>query len=75
MSTPNLPELLKLPVAKRIQLAQDLWDSIPADSAALQLNQEQLWKKGRRMAGHLADPASAIAAAEGRTLLRKPFGE
>jgi hypothetical protein len=37
MSTPNLPELLKLPVAKRIQLAQDLWDSIPADSAALQL--------------------------------------
>jgi putative addiction module component (TIGR02574 family) len=74
MSTPNLAELLKLPVAKCIQLAQELCDSIPPDLEALQLTQEQFQEMEQRLAEHLTDPASAIPAAEARALLRERFG-
>jgi putative addiction module component (TIGR02574 family) len=74
MSTLNLSELLKLPVAERILLAQDLCDSIPADSEALQLTEEQVQEMDRRLTEHLTDPVSAIPAAEARALLRERFG-
>lgn len=38
MNPVTLSELLKLSEAERIQLAQDLWDSIPDDSQALPLS-------------------------------------
>ena len=74
MSTQTLSELLKLSEAERIQLAQDLWDSIPANSEALPVSPELLRELEGRLAEHLADPASAIPAAEARALLRERFG-
>ncbi|HEV2734038.1 MAG TPA: addiction module protein [Longimicrobiaceae bacterium] len=74
MSTTPLSELLKLSEAERIQLAQDLWDSIPAQSAALPLDEEQLREMERRVAEHQADPASAIPWEEARARLRERFG-
>jgi hypothetical protein len=37
----SLQELRSLPVAERIQLVEDLWDSIVEDSYRLQLTQSQ----------------------------------
>ncbi|HLL45284.1 MAG TPA: addiction module protein [Longimicrobiaceae bacterium] len=74
MSTTPLSELLKLSEAERIQLAQDLWDSIPAQSAALPLDEEQLREMERRVAEHQADPASAVPWEEARARLRERFG-
>jgi len=42
MNPATLSELLKLSETERIQLAQDLRDSIPADSEALPLSPELL---------------------------------
>jgi putative addiction module component (TIGR02574 family) len=74
MSPATRSELLKLSEAERIQLAQDLWDSIPPASEALPLSAEQLRAMGERLAEHLADPSSAIPADEARARLRKRFG-
>ena len=70
----SLSELLKLSEAERTQLAQDLWDSIPAASEALPLSAEQLEELEGRLAEHRADPASAISAEEARARLRERFG-
>jgi putative addiction module component (TIGR02574 family) len=74
MSITPLSELLKLSEAERIQLAQDLWDSIPAQSAALPPDEEQLREMERRVAEHRADPASAIPWEEARAGLHERFG-
>lgn len=74
MNTSLLSELLKLSEAERIQLAQDLWDSIPADSEALPLMEEQRKELERRRAEHRADPSSAIQWHEARARLREHFG-
>lgn len=74
MSTSSLFELLKLSEAERIQLAQDLWDSIPPASEALPLTEEQRQELERRLAEHRADPSSAIPWEEVRARLRERFG-
>ena len=74
MSTLPLSELLKLSEAERIQLAQDLWDSIPAESEALPVTQEQREEWDRRLAEHMSDPASAIPWEQARQSLRDRFG-
>jgi putative addiction module component (TIGR02574 family) len=74
MNTQTFADLLKLSEAERIQLAQDLWDSIPADSDALPLSTEQLEEMERRLAEHRADPRTSIPADEARAQLRDRFG-
>ena len=70
----HLDELLKLSEAERIQLAQDLWESIPPTSDALTPTKEQIEDLDRRLAEHRADPASAIPWEKVRSKLRKRFG-
>lgn len=70
MSSAILSELLKLSEAERIQLAQDLWDSIPADSDAIALSPEQLQEMEERLAEHRAHSSLAIPADEARARLR-----
>ena len=72
MSDLPLSELLKLTPAERIQLAQDLWDSIPED--AVSLSEEQIRELERRLAEHEANPGSAIPWAEVRARLQARFG-
>jgi putative addiction module component (TIGR02574 family) len=74
MTNASLSELLTLSEAERIQLAQDLWDSIPADSPALPLTHDQRRELERRLAEHRANPASAIPWEEARARLRERFG-
>jgi putative addiction module component (TIGR02574 family) len=74
MASISIQDLLQLSEAERIQLAQDLWDSIPTDSSAHVLSAEQQLEYSRRLAEHDADPASAIPWDEARARLRERFG-
>ena len=65
-------DLLKLTPAERIQLAQDLWDSLPEESVPL--TEEQVRELERRLAEHEANPESAIPWQEARDRLRARFG-
>ncbi len=57
----DLDELRRLPVADRLQLVEDLWDSIAAEAPdeALPLTPELAAELDRRLAEHRADPAAA----------------
>jgi putative addiction module component (TIGR02574 family) len=68
-----LSELFKLSPAERIQLAQDLWDSIPEQDAP-DLTPEQVAKLERRLSDHERDPSSGVSWAEVRERLRARFG-
>jgi putative addiction module component (TIGR02574 family) len=56
MATNPLSEILKLSVAERIQLVEDIWDSIAADPDALPLTPEQREELDRRLADADANP-------------------
>jgi putative addiction module component (TIGR02574 family) len=52
-------ELMKLTPAERIELAQDLWDSI-AQNELPPLTDDEKEELDRRYAEHLRDPSTAI---------------
>ena len=58
------PEYLQLSVSERIQLVEDIWDSISADATdtadALALTKSQRDELDRRLAHHIANPNDAI---------------
>lgn len=62
MSTPAIStEYLKLSVSERIQLVEDIWDSIVAEaSETIELSQAQKDELHRRVAEHRADPSTAV---------------
>ena len=62
MVRPNIEELLKLPVAERIDLAMALWDSVAAPDlqAHLPLTDAQKTELDRREDEHRRDPSSGI---------------
>lgn len=61
----------KLPVSERIQLVEDIWDSIAEEAVPLQLSADEREELRRRMAEHTADPESGIAWQEVRCSLFK----
>ncbi|MGB3633165.1 MAG: addiction module protein [Rubrobacteraceae bacterium] len=61
-------------VPERIQLAEDLWDSIAAEPEALPLTNSQKTEIERRLAEHDRDPESAITWDETRARLHQRFG-
>lgn len=73
MNDALLAELLKLTPAERIQLAQDLWDSIaPEDMPPLTI--EQIEEIDRRLAEHARDPSRALPWEEVRARLWARLG-
>jgi putative addiction module component (TIGR02574 family) len=71
----DLSELFKLSVAERIQLAEDLWDSVAADPDALPvLSDEQKKEIDRRLAAHHKDPSTALDWEEVRVRLWSKIG-
>ncbi|MCX7192522.1 MAG: addiction module protein [Proteobacteria bacterium] len=62
MHTPTAAaEYLKLSVSERIQLVEDIWDSIAVEpSDTICLSQAQKAELHRRVAAHRADPATAV---------------
>ncbi len=56
-----IPEIEKLTLAERIQLVEDLWDSIAEEAGdSLQLTEAQITELRRRAQAHRDDPNSAI---------------
>jgi putative addiction module component (TIGR02574 family) len=69
-----LAELLELSPAERIQLAEDLWDSVVASPETMpSLTAEQVAELERRLAEHIRNPSSAIPWEEARARLWSRF--
>lgn len=61
MPTPTVTEYMKLSVSERIQLVEDIWDSIAAEASnTVMLSQAQKTELQHRVAAHHADPSTAI---------------
>ncbi len=62
MNTPVAgTEYMKLSISERIQLVEDIWDSIAAESPdAVVLSSAQEAELHRRVAAHRADPSTAV---------------
>lgn len=56
MATISFSEILKLSVSERIQLAEDIWDSIATETEALPLTEAQRQELDRRLADAEANP-------------------
>lgn len=68
-------ELLKLSPAERIQLAEDLWDSVAAQPERLPaLPDDQRQEIERRIAEHARDPGSALTWEDVRARLWSRLG-
>jgi putative addiction module component (TIGR02574 family) len=54
-------EYMKLSVSERIQLVEDIWDSIAAEAPdTIELSQAQKAELHRRVAEHRTDPTTAV---------------
>jgi putative addiction module component (TIGR02574 family) len=63
-------EYMKLSVSERIQLVEDIWDSIATESPdTIGLSQDQRVELHRRLAAHRADPSTAVPWEQVRTKL------
>jgi putative addiction module component (TIGR02574 family) len=75
MNEALVAELLKLSPAERIQLAEDLWDSVAAQPESLPpLTDEQRQEVERRIAEHARDPGSALGWEDVRARLWSRLG-
>ncbi len=74
MSTANL-NFKDLPISERIQLVEDIWDSIAEETpGTLQLSSGERAELHRRHAAHQADPSSSIPWEQVRAELFKSQG-
>ena len=56
----------KLSIPERLELVEDIWDSIAQDAEAFPLSEEQKTEVDRRLEAHRRDPESAIPWTEVR---------
>ena len=66
MTPATLAEILKLSVAERIQLAQDIWDSIADDLETTPVSDERRQELDRRLDELHANPDAGTAWSEVR---------
>jgi putative addiction module component (TIGR02574 family) len=70
MSVP-IQEILNLSVEKRLEVIEEIWDSIASDKEAIPLTSAQRRELDRRKTEHRADPSAATPWAEVRSRLQK----
>ena len=70
MST-QLSEILQLTIAERIQLAEDIWDSVAAFPEAIPLTDAQKEELDRRLQAYAQNPNEGISWDELKEKLRK----
>jgi putative addiction module component (TIGR02574 family) len=68
---PEFEALFKLPLAERLQLVEDLWDSIAAERAQEPVPAQVLAELRERKARYDANPDSGIRWAEAKRRLRE----
>lgn len=64
-------ELFRRSVAERLELVEELWDSIPEGGAALELTAEQREDVDRRLADANADPDGGVPWEVARESIRQ----
>lgn len=64
MSNAVLQDALRLSVAERLELIDELWQSITADPAALPVTEAQKEELDRRLAEHRTDPEAGFGLDE-----------
>lgn len=57
---PLPPEIRSLPVPYRLDLVEQIWDSIAEDQEQFELTDEQKAELDRRIAAHEADPNRGV---------------
>lgn len=68
----NARDYRSLPISERIELVEDIWDSIAEETAvAVQLSVEERAELHRRLAAHRTDPSSSIPWDQVRATLFK----
>jgi len=67
----QLSEILQLSVAERIQLVEDIWDSIANVPDAVALTEEQQAEIERRIEAYQANPKEGISWNDLKNQLRK----
>jgi putative addiction module component (TIGR02574 family) len=70
MST-QLSEILQLTIAERIQLAEDIWDSLAAFPEAIPVTDAQKEELERRLQAYAKNPNEGISWDELKDKLRK----
>ena len=70
MTTMNLNEISQLSVAERIQLVQDIWDSIWSVPEDVQLTEAQSQELDRRLQSYRREPESSVPWHEVKQRLR-----
>jgi putative addiction module component (TIGR02574 family) len=70
MST-QISEILQLSIAERIQLAEDIWDSVAAVPEAVLLTDEQKQELDRRLQAYAQNPNEGISWDELKEKVRK----
>jgi putative addiction module component (TIGR02574 family) len=71
MDNPALAEILQLSLAERIQLVEDLWDSIASAPEEVPVTEAQRAELERRLSEHRRDPQAGLPWAE----VHKHFAE
>ncbi len=78
MDTVTVADLLHLSVAERIQLAEDLWDSVAADAATdphqLPISEAQRQEVLRRSELHRQNPNEAVPLEEALERIERSLG-
>ena len=59
MTKVSLADILELDVSERIQLVEDIWDSIAAEPDSVTLTEAQRVELERRLASHRQSPETA----------------
>jgi len=67
-------EVMKLSTAEKIELAYELWESIPPGEEEFELTPEQVQELERRIAEHERDPGRAIPLEEFLARVRSRSG-
>ena len=70
MST-QLSDILQLTIAERIQLAEDIWDSVAAFPEAIPLTDAQKEELDRRLQAYAKNPSEGVSWDELKDKLRK----
>lgn len=68
--TPTLTQILQLSVAERIQLVEDIWDSILAVPESLKLTERQRQELDQRLQAYRKQPESTIPWEEVKKRIR-----
>ncbi len=67
----RLDDLKQLPLAQRVQLVEDLWDSIAAELESVPLSDSLKAEMDRRLEEYLKDPSSALSLEEVRKRMKE----